>query len=346
MKIRPTLEECMESAAGGKYGVIPVSMEVDIEEGNPLSVPIEILKILKRVSGHVYLLESAEPDKKWGRYSFLGYDPLMEITCYNGTSKIKTALTTQETTQDIRSCIRGIVEENRSPQPDHLPPFTGGLVGYFSYDYIKYSEPSLKLDARDEEGFQDVNLMLFHKVIVFDNSRKKIILIVNCKTDDTETNYHKAALELESMRQLIQSGEKASDVPLKLKSDFRPLFNEEEYCRMVQRGKDYIKEGDIFQVVLSNRLEAEMEGSLLDAYRIQYQMTASIEPDVKVIRNDGITVEGIDCMAPSHIILSPGPGNPRDAGICEDVIRHLPGTSGNLRGVRGDSYPCRKADAR
>lgn len=141
-------------------------------------------------------------------------------------------------------------------------------MGYFSYDYIKYSEPSLKLDARDEEGFQDVNLMLFHKVIVFDNYRKKIILIVNCKTDDTETNYHKAVLELESMRRLIQNGEKAPDVPLKLKSGFRPLFNEEEYCRMVQQGKDYIREGDIFQVVLSNRLEADMEGSLLDAYRI------------------------------------------------------------------------------
>lgn len=268
MKIRPTLEECMKSAAEGQYGVIPVSTEMDIEEGNPSSTPIEILKILKKVSGHVYLLESAEPDKKWGRYSFLGYDPLMEITCYNGTTRIKTALTTQETKQDIRNCIRGIVAENRSPQPDYLPPFTGGLVGYFSYDYIKYSEPSLKLDARDEEGFQDVNLMLFHKVIVFDNYRKKIILIVNCKTDDTETNYYKAVLELESMRRLIQNGEKAPDVPLKLKSGFRPLFNEEEYCRMVQRGKDYIKEGDIFQVVLSNRLEADMEGSLLDAYRV------------------------------------------------------------------------------
>ena len=141
-------------------------------------------------------------------------------------------------------------------------------MGYFSYDYIKYSEPFLKLDARDEEGFQDVNLMLFHKVIVFDNYSRKIILIVNCKTDDTETNYHKSVLELGNMKQLIQSGEKAPDVPLKMKSDFHPLFNQEEYCRMVQRGKDYIKEGDIFQVVLSNRLDAEMEGSLLDAYGI------------------------------------------------------------------------------
>ena len=113
-----------------------------------------------------------------------------------------------------------------------------------------------------------MNLMLFHKVITFDNYRQKIVLIVNVKTDDLEANYNKALLELEGMKQLLQRGEKAPDMPLKLKSDFKPLFNEAEYCEMVQKGKHYIKEGDIFQVVLSNRLEAEMEGSLLDAYRV------------------------------------------------------------------------------
>ncbi|MGN0166857.1 MAG: anthranilate synthase component I [Acetatifactor sp.] len=264
MKTQPGLEECRKLKEEGNYGVIPVSTEIYADT----TTPIEVLRVLKKVSGHVYLLESAEADKRWGRYSFLGFDPLMEITCYNGTVKIKNPLTTQTTTRDIRSCIRDIIEENRSPKLDYLPSFTGGLVGYFSYDYIKYSEPTLKLDAEDEEGFQDVNLMLFHKVIAFDNYRQKIVLIVNIKTDDIEANYNKALLELEGMKQLIQRGEKAADIPLKLKSEFKPLFNETEYCNMVQRGKHYIKEGDIFQVVLSNRLEAEMEGSLLDAYRV------------------------------------------------------------------------------
>ena len=264
MKIQPALEECKELAASGTYGVIPVSTEIYADT----STPIEVLRILQKVSGHVYLLESAEANKRWGRYSFLGYDPLMEITCYNGAAKIKNPLTTQNATEDIRSCIRNIIGENKSPKFEYLPPFTGGLVGYFSYDYIKYSEPTLKLDARDEEGFQDVNLMLFHKVIAFDNYRQKIVLIVNIKTDDIEANFNKALLELDSMKQLIQKGEMASNLPLILHSEFKPLFNEEEYCAMVQKGKHYIKEGDIFQVVLSNRLEAEMEGSLLDAYRV------------------------------------------------------------------------------
>lgn len=264
MKIQPTLEECKKISGKGDYGVIPVSTEILSDT----FTPIEVLQILKNVSAHVYLLESAEADKKWGRYSFLGYDPLLEITCYNGNTKIRNQLTAQTTTEDIRTCIRNILRENRSPRMEYLPSFTGGLVGYFSYDYIKYSEPTLRLDAEDEEGFQDVNLMLFHKVIAFDNYRQKIILIVNIKTDDIETNFNRAVLELESMKQLIQNGEKAAGEPLVIKSEFKPLFDEEEYCDMVRKGKHYIREGDIFQVVLSNRLEAEMEGSLLDAYRV------------------------------------------------------------------------------
>lgn len=264
MKIQPTLEECKKIIASGSYGVIPVSTELYADA----VTPIEVLRKLKKVSGHVYLLESAEADKRWGRYSFLGYDPLLEITCYNGETRLKGPMTLRTTTEDIRQVIRDVVEANSSPRLPYLPPFTGGLVGYFSYDYIKYSEPTLKLDAVDEEGFQDVNLMLFHKVIAFDNYRQKIILIINVKTDELETNYHKALMELDSMKQLLLKGEKAAPKPLQLKSEFRPLFQEEEYCNMVRRAKHYIKEGDIFQVVLSNRLEAEMEGSLLDAYRV------------------------------------------------------------------------------
>lgn len=264
MKIRPALEECKELASSGAYGVVPVSTEIYADT----STPIEVLRILKKVSSHVYLLESAEADKRWGRYSFLGYDPMLEITCYNGETTVKSPMTTRTAKEDVREYIRNVIAENKSPALGYLPSFTGGLVGYFSYDYIKYSEPTLKLDAKDEEGFQDVNLMLFHKVIAFDNYRQKIILIINVKTDDLEANYNKAVLELENMKQLLRRGEKAEQIPLKIKEDFKPLFNEEEYCNMVKRAKHYIKEGDIFQVVLSNRLEARMEGSLLDAYRV------------------------------------------------------------------------------
>ncbi|MBR1476650.1 MAG: anthranilate synthase component I [Lachnospiraceae bacterium] len=264
MKLYPSQDECKKIIAKGKYSIIPVSTEMYAD----LKTPIEVLKILKNASKHVYLLESAEADKRWGRYSFLGYNPSMEISCRNGKTKVKTNNKEELSGEDVRSIIRRIVDENKSPVVDKLPPFTGGLVGYFSYDYIKYSEPSLKLDAKDEDGFSDANLMLFDKVICFDNYRQKIILIQNIWTDSFEDNYIKAEKELKEMAELIKNGERTEDVPLKLLSGFTPLFNENEYCEMVNKGKHYIKEGDIFQVVLSNRLEAKMEGSLLDAYRV------------------------------------------------------------------------------
>ena len=111
MKITPTLEECKKIAAEESYGVIPISTEMYAD----MTTPIEVLRILKKVSGHVYLLESAEADKRWGRYSFLGYDPLLEITCYNGMTTIKSELTSRTDSGDVRGIIRNVMEENKSP---------------------------------------------------------------------------------------------------------------------------------------------------------------------------------------------------------------------------------------
>ena len=148
-----------------------------------------------------------------------------------------------------------------------LPPFTGGLVGYFSFDYLKYSEPVLRTSVKDEEEFKDVDLMLFDKVIAFDNVRQKIILIVNIKLNDIENEYGRALEDLKKLAGLLKTGERFTDAEGTAIGEFKPLFSKEEYCSMVERGKHYIFEGDIFQIVLSNRLEAEFKGSLLNTYR-------------------------------------------------------------------------------
>ena len=171
-------------------------------------------------------------------------------------------------TDSPREIIKELVLKNRSPKLEYLPPFTGGFVGYFAYDYIKYSEPSLNLDAENQDQFKDIDLMLFDKVIAFDNFRQKIILIANMKTDNVEVNYQKACDELKEIAELIKNGEKTHIEPLKLQSDFKPVFSREKYCDMVEKAKNYIYEGDIFQVVLSNRIEAEITGSLFDTYRV------------------------------------------------------------------------------
>ena len=233
-----------------------------------IKTPIETLKILKGVSSNVFILESVDNSHRLGRYTFLGYDPKLEITCYNHKLQIKTGTIINEEVSHPNKYIRKILRENKSPKIEGLPTFTGGLVGYFSYDYIKYGEPKLNLDGKDEERFNDVDLMLFDKVIAFDNYNQKIILIVNVKVDNLEVNYRKAEMELKSMADLIINGKTTENEKLKIKSNFKEYFSKEEYCNMVIKAKKYIKEGDIFQVVLSNRIEAEMEGSILDCYRV------------------------------------------------------------------------------
>lgn len=260
----PDYEEAVKIAEKKEYGVIPLSMEIYADS----RTPIEVLRILKHVSRHCYILESVEKMQKWGRYTFLGYDPVLELTCKDHELTLTSGMVMKQTVEHPGEVIREILSQHRSPKLPGLPSFTGGFVGYFSYDYIKYSEPSLKLDADDEEGFRDVDLMLFDKVIAFDNYRQKIILIVNIKTNDLKTEYNKGVRELRNMAALILNGTPEETKPLQIKSEYRRLFDKDQYCDMVEKGKRHIHEGDIFQVVLSNRIEADIEGSLFDTYRV------------------------------------------------------------------------------
>lgn len=261
MKVVPSVEEVRELAATGKYDVVPVSCEILSD----FTTPIETIRILKNASTHAYMLESAQADEKWGRYTFLGFDPKLEITCINGeiTYGDKT-----EKTDNPSKIIREILSHFRSPRLSYLPSFTGGLVGYFSYDYLGYAEPTARRDVVDTENFKDVDLMLFDKVIAFDHVRQKLILISNMSLEDIDEGYRQATEELEELVALIRNGVKADENDGRLLSEVTPLFSKEEYCAMVEKAKRHIHEGDIFQIVLSNRLSASFEGSLLNTYRI------------------------------------------------------------------------------
>ena len=174
---KPKIEEIENLSKEYKY--VPVSTEIFSDT----TTPIQVLKILKKCDEHCFLLESVEKSEKVGRYSFLGFEPSMEITCSNGVLKIKT----KDKTEIIKTVspqehIKQILENYKTPKFDFMPSFTGGLAGYFSYDFIKYYEPQLNINAKDDENFKDVDLMLFDKIIAFDNIKKKIILIVNIKT--------------------------------------------------------------------------------------------------------------------------------------------------------------------
>lgn len=307
------------------FDLEPVSCEFFADELTPLMV----LRRLQNVSRHCYLLESVENSTE-GRYTFLGFDPSMEITCKDGhmriTAKDEDELTgldavagaflqdastveSQEATgnketnareatkfvlefdtTDPNPVIRAILTHHKSPRKKELPPFTGGLVGYFSYDYLKYAEPTLRLDAPDEEGFNDIDLMLFDKVIAFDNLKKKLVLIANARTEQGEAGIAAAKAELATMKNVVLNGKAAPRQGGKVTSEFRQLFDEQDFCNVVEQAKKRIHEGDIFQVVLSNRLDADFEGSLLDTYRVM--RTTNPSPYLFFLASDDIEMAG------------------------------------------------------
>lgn len=262
--IFPSLDRVKAIAPG--YDIVPVYMEILSD----VRTPISVLKALKQVSSHTYLLESADNSNHWGRYSFLGYDPKIELFCKNHKMTIKDGTTRTFECSDPAAEIRNILSQYKSPRLEELPTFTGGFVGYFACEYIRYIEPTLDFPILDDDSamVNDVDLMLFDKVIAFDHYKNKIYLIANISTNDLERNYNKAELELKTLADLVVNG-KAADVPKGiLKTEFTSEFTKDEFEAVVKKTQHYIKEGDIFQCVVSNRREAEFEGSLLNAYRV------------------------------------------------------------------------------
>lgn len=243
------------------YSMIPLCREIYAD----IVTPITLLRKIAGFSKKFYLLESIEGGEKWGRYSFLGYDPIVHITC-----KDKEITITDETKRTFHSeqpfdVLREYLKEYRSPKIAGMPPFTGGFVGYFAYEMIGYAEPTLKLKSND---FYDYDLMLFDKVIAYDHLKQKISIVVNMKTDKVMENYGKAVADIETMVRLI-----CEQTPLaRIRTTSRPKFTcdvtEKEYCDMVEKTKEYIVNGDIFQAVISRRFETEYEDSLLNAYRV------------------------------------------------------------------------------
>ena len=244
-----------------EYTLAPISMEILSD----FITPIEAIRILKAASTHAYLLESAKANENWGRYTFLGFEPELSISCIDGKMNVDGK---EFTCSDPTNYLRDLLKKYKSPRISSLPPFTGGLVGYFSFDFINYKEPSTKMNIDDSEGFKDIDLMLFKDVIAFDNVKQKIILITNIELDkDLNVEYEKALKRLNSIKELLHTGKKSFEGG-KLLGEVTPLFSKDEFSKMIGKAKHHIKEGDIFQIVLSNRLQANFEGSLFDTYRV------------------------------------------------------------------------------
>ena len=287
-------------AACGRYRQAPLVRRIQLHTS-----PVDVLRQLKRISSHCFLLESADlssrksPDLSSrksadlgsrGRYSFLGFDPKLEIYCKQGHMRVGDL---EIETDNPAQVIRQILHEHTSPHIPGLPSFCGGLVGYFSFEFLGYQETTIAAQKHITGDFRDVDLMLFDHVIAFDHLTHEIILIAQVAFDHLETNYRKALHELDDLQRLIEvsaceareakadekantsahenantyeSGSHLAYSAGRITGPVSATHDKQGFCEMVRKAKAHITEGDIFQIVLSNRLSAPYQGDLMSTY--------------------------------------------------------------------------------
>lgn len=258
---KPTLEQVEQLATG--YDLVPIQEEIFAD----MVTPIQLLRKIAASKKNYYLLESIEGGEKWGRYSFLGYDPIMRVSSREDEVKIQKKQGTEIVkTRDSLQVIRDILKEYKAPKVEGMPPFAGGFVGYFAYAMMAHAEPKLKIKRGE---FEDYDLMLFDKVIAYDHLKQKIILVVNVRTEgDVAQNYAKAKADIKGIISLIRDHTPIQEEPIYDKVDFHCNVTKEEYTEIVEKTREYIFDGDIFQAVLSRCFVSDYEGSLINPYRV------------------------------------------------------------------------------
>ncbi|MDR1737115.1 MAG: chorismate-binding protein [Oscillospiraceae bacterium] len=257
----PSLSEVKDLAR--EYRVIPICSELYAD----IITPIALLRKLAARSGKYFLLESVEGGERWGRYTFLGFNPAARVTYRKGEYTLydEDGTVTATRTDTPFEMLREFMARYRAPKLPGMPPFTGGLVGYYGYAVAGVSEPSLKLSGG---GVNDFDLMLFDKVIAYDHLRQKLTLIDNMKTQDVQSGWDTAMRNISALKALITDALPPPEETPQNAPEFTCDADKERFCEMVDTVKSHIVEGDIFQAVLSRRFTCQYQGSLQNAYRV------------------------------------------------------------------------------
>jgi anthranilate synthase component 1 len=247
--------------------IIPVYKEIVAD----METPVSAFKKLKG-EGYSYLLESVEQGQKIGRYSFIGIDYHAIVSSKDGKLVIKDnfgkVLKSKDTDNPLQD-LKGILSEYQSVEVEGLPLFYGGAVGYLGYDVVKYFE-SIPQDNKDDLALPEMNFILSDTLVIFDHLHHSIKVVTNVKvSDDLESDYKLAKEKIDEIITKLDSPLKEESRPeVKAKElKFKSNISKEEFMKNVDKAKDYIREGDIFQVVLSQRLEVSITAQSFDIYR-------------------------------------------------------------------------------
>ncbi len=265
MKIKPSLSEFKKMAQHGN--LIPVYQEFLADTETPVSAYLKL-----RNGSYSYLLESAEGGKRWGRYSFIGSKPFIEAVSRNGDMVIRQGDKIEEL-KDIGNpleVLRDIGAKFKPVPVDDLPPFQGGLVGYFNYDLVRKWEriPGMKPIERD---IPESIFTACRHLIVFDHFSHmiKVVVFADLTTaGDPERIYHRACQEVRHTIMKLNEplpGQNGDDI-FSL-TELEPNMHREEFEAAVARAKEHIVAGDIIQVVLSQKFTGQVSGEDFLLYR-------------------------------------------------------------------------------
>tara|TARA_R110000850_G_scaffold84973_6_gene182503 strand:+ start:6936 stop:8408 length:1473 start_codon:yes stop_codon:yes gene_type:complete len=251
------------------YNRIPVTREVLADLETPLSCYLKLAR-----GPYSYLFESVHGGEKWGRYSLIGMPATTILKVYGDQLTIERdgeQLVSRITDDPLRE-IEEFQSSYRMPELPQLPRFTGGLVGYFGYDTVRYIEPRLKKSVpQDALGTPDILLMVSDEVVIFDNLLGKLILVVH--EDASEPNaWNLAQTRLDELE--VKLAKPLPELPpLNMQgsglqeSAFVSSFGEQNFKQAVNKIKDYVLAGDVMQVVPSQRLSMDFDGEPLNLYR-------------------------------------------------------------------------------
>ncbi len=287
MKIT-SFEEFKELARRGTF--VPVCKEIVADLLTPVSA---FLKIAEDAD-YAFLLESVEGGEHVGRYSFLGKDPFLILRARDGRTTLERGGAVTESDRPFIETLRGLMADFRSPFVPDLPRFTGGAVGYLGYGAASWFEPVLGDLGDAADGADQAGFMLFDTVLAFDHVQHRILIIANARItadDDLESLYQFACAKIQFLERELErnlSVAARSDRPPGL--DVRSNRTREQFEEQVRKGKEYIAAGDIYQVVLSQRFEAEVAADPFTVYRALRHVNPS--PYMYFIRMGGVSVVG------------------------------------------------------
>jgi len=265
--LKPSFEEFKSMAGLGN--VIPLYREMLADTETPVSAYLK----LRGEDTYSFLLESVEPGGKISRYSFLGVGPFRVFRSKGNRIRVEDREDgrVEELSGDPISELRRIFGGYRPLHADQLPSFRGGAVGYFAYDAIRLVE-RIPQGARDDLGVDDIVLPFFDSVIAFDNVSRKMFLISNVrlspKDRDLELKYIEAGARIDAMERLLLRPVDPRPGRGHGARGFRSNIGKSDFESRVRRCKDYIFAGDVIQVVLSQRFEAEISADPFDIYRM------------------------------------------------------------------------------